>query len=169
MDLFQHGSCPTCRQTFFAFTPVDEAEYESSDGGEYIPEDDDDYDDYTDGEFDLVASSDIDYEMDDASSNIDDDGENDAEEAGYALLTQVSNGESGAARTRRRATHLYRPQHNDDYRIYVRDDESNEAEVEIEVDLNGHDDVGGLSYGSDSPSSEGVSFNIEDNQEGSKF
>ncbi|KAF8915936.1 hypothetical protein CPB85DRAFT_387948 [Mucidula mucida] len=36
-----HGSCPTCRNVFLSIRPPSESDDESSDGGEYIPEDDD--------------------------------------------------------------------------------------------------------------------------------
>jgi len=63
-----HGSCPACRQVFYEFTPIDEAEYESSDGGEYLPDDEEFEEDefYTDD--DLIPSSDFldtDVEIDD--------------------------------------------------------------------------------------------------------
>ncbi|THH10218.1 hypothetical protein EW145_g1450, partial [Phellinidium pouzarii] len=58
----QHGSCPTCRRTFFRFTPIEEIEYDLSDGGEYVPgEDDDDDDAFTDNSD--FPSSDIDSDV----------------------------------------------------------------------------------------------------------
>ena len=42
----QHGTCPACRHSFLDVKPVSESDDESSDGGEYNPEDrDDDVDD----------------------------------------------------------------------------------------------------------------------------
>lgn len=41
---------------------MDEMEYESSDGGEYLPEEDDDDDEFYTEEEDIFPSSDIDYE-----------------------------------------------------------------------------------------------------------
>lgn len=37
----QHGNCPTCRNTFLYVRPPSESDDESSDGGEYIPNQDD--------------------------------------------------------------------------------------------------------------------------------
>jgi len=57
-----HGSCPACRDTFFHFSQLSESDYESSDGGEYIPDEDEEPDDVEltdDG--DLALSSDRDY------------------------------------------------------------------------------------------------------------
>jgi hypothetical protein len=42
----QHGSCPTCRHVFLDIRPPSESDDESSDGGEYLPDEhDDDVDD----------------------------------------------------------------------------------------------------------------------------
>jgi hypothetical protein len=41
----QRGSCPTCRHAFLDIQPPSESDDESSDGGEYIPNDEDDEDD----------------------------------------------------------------------------------------------------------------------------
>ncbi|CAK5275575.1 unnamed protein product [Mycena citricolor] len=53
-----HGSCPTCRFAFLAIKPPG-SDDESSDGGEYIPDEDDEFDDafntsdgFTDMEYD---------------------------------------------------------------------------------------------------------------------
>ncbi|KAJ7781285.1 hypothetical protein B0H16DRAFT_1710509 [Mycena metata] len=61
-----HGSCPTCRDEFLDIHPPG-SDDESSDGGEYIPEDDEDEDDvfntsdgFTDTDFDM----DVDLEED---------------------------------------------------------------------------------------------------------
>ncbi|KAF9075883.1 hypothetical protein BDP27DRAFT_1314667 [Rhodocollybia butyracea] len=37
-----HGSCPSCRRVFLDVRPPSDSDGESSDGGEYIPNDDDD-------------------------------------------------------------------------------------------------------------------------------
>ncbi|PAV20905.1 zinc C3HC4 type (RING finger) [Pyrrhoderma noxium] len=55
-----HGTCPACRQEFFSFTNFDEIMSESSDGGEYIPEDDED-EVFSD---DMQPSSDFEMESD---------------------------------------------------------------------------------------------------------
>lgn len=47
-----HGSCPTCRHVFLDIRPPSESDDESSDGGEYIPNDhDDDFDDIDEDAF----------------------------------------------------------------------------------------------------------------------
>ncbi|KAJ7591115.1 hypothetical protein C8J56DRAFT_1047334 [Mycena floridula] len=43
-----HGSCPTCRQPFLDIRPKSESDDESSDGGEYIPEEDDEEEGFAD-------------------------------------------------------------------------------------------------------------------------
>ncbi|GLB33758.1 putative zinc finger, C3HC4 type (RING finger) [Lyophyllum shimeji] len=45
-----HGNCPTCRHTFIDIRPPSESDEESSDGGEYIP--DEDFDEEDDGVLD---------------------------------------------------------------------------------------------------------------------
>uniref|UniRef100_A0A0W0FCN5 Uncharacterized protein n=1 Tax=Moniliophthora roreri TaxID=221103 RepID=A0A0W0FCN5_MONRR len=40
-----HGNCPTCRRAFLDICPLSESDGESSDGGEYLPNDDEDDDD----------------------------------------------------------------------------------------------------------------------------
>ncbi|KAL0950043.1 hypothetical protein HGRIS_010051 [Hohenbuehelia grisea] len=56
-----HGSCPTCRHVFLDVRPPSDSDDESSDGGEYIPEDEDEDEDIfldTDG-----FSEDMDYDV----------------------------------------------------------------------------------------------------------
>ncbi|KAJ7179203.1 hypothetical protein C8R46DRAFT_1211788 [Mycena filopes] len=71
-----HGSCPTCRDEFLDIQPPG-SDDESSDGGEYIPEDDEDEDDvfntsdgFTDTDFDM----DVDFEEDMWERSSDGDG-----------------------------------------------------------------------------------------------
>lgn len=85
----QHGSCPTCRDVFLEFPR--EEDVESSDGGEYIPDDDmaTDYDgfDTTDGEAytdedmsdwgDAIEEDDYSFSSDPASATNDDDDDDD--------------------------------------------------------------------------------------------
>lgn len=157
---FKHGSCPTCRQTFFKFSPIDEAEYESSDGGEYVPDEEEDEDAFTDdGEFDLVATSDIDYDMDDMDSE--------DEESVSADVDIARRADSNAFH---RSSHAHASGPNAEFRVYAPDDERNQGMVETlenssSIDELDPDEVGGLSYGSDSLSSEGASFNAEDSPE----
>jgi len=84
-----HGSCPTCRNIFFQFTPINEADYESSDGGEYIPADDLDEEELEDDEDDLftddgLPSSDADFDFSSYNAEnmpdsiMDDNGESDS-------------------------------------------------------------------------------------------
>ncbi|KAG6861002.1 hypothetical protein C0995_005022 [Termitomyces sp. Mi166 len=59
-----HGSCPTCRHVFINIRPPSDSDNESSDGGEYVP--DEDFDDEDDGFMDADDFSDvIDYTTDD--------------------------------------------------------------------------------------------------------
>jgi len=83
-----HGSCPTCRQVFLDIRPPSESDDESSDGGEYIPnEHDDDFDDFDDDaviatdEFSDAAEFEVDEmepvlrdEWDNENQDIDQDG-----------------------------------------------------------------------------------------------
>ncbi|KAJ6614289.1 hypothetical protein B0H10DRAFT_164164 [Mycena sp. CBHHK59/15] len=72
---FQHGSCPTCRYEFLDIRPPG-SDDESSDGGEYIPNEDDDEEDdifidgFTDADFD---TEDMDVDLDDLLDRSDDD------------------------------------------------------------------------------------------------
>ncbi|KAI5124985.1 hypothetical protein M0805_007410 [Coniferiporia weirii] len=137
-----HGSCPTCRQAFFVFTPLDEAEYESSDGGEYVPgEDDEDDDAFTDdGDIDLLPTSDFDT---DTEVDLDMPGRED-----HASATNTI-GFPGS-----------------DFRIYAEDGdiELDDDELDsdyMEEDEGAHSEGSGLSYSSDSLSSEGASVSTE--------
>ncbi|KAG5715825.1 hypothetical protein E4T56_gene17066 [Termitomyces sp. T112] len=59
-----HGNCPTCRHIFLDIRPPSDSDNESSDGGEYIP--DEDFDDEDDGFMDTDGFSDaIGYTTDD--------------------------------------------------------------------------------------------------------
>ncbi|KAF9462598.1 hypothetical protein BDZ94DRAFT_1260799 [Collybia nuda] len=61
----RHGSCPTCRHSFLDIRPPSESDDESSDGGEYIPnEQEDEFDDDDDVFIDTDGFSDAaDYPM----------------------------------------------------------------------------------------------------------
>ncbi|KAG7449315.1 uncharacterized protein BT62DRAFT_992354 [Guyanagaster necrorhizus] len=65
-----HGSCPTCRHIFLDIRPPSESDDESSDGGEYIPNDDEDdeafygeveYEDFIEVDEDLIDIDPDDY------------------------------------------------------------------------------------------------------------
>ncbi|KAL5530230.1 hypothetical protein ACEPAF_6487 [Sanghuangporus sanghuang] len=151
-----HGSCPACRRIFFEFTSIDEADYESSDGGEYIPEEDEDNDWYTDdGDFDVVTSSEVDYDMDDDTPEEEESGD----EAGYFPLARMpSDTDFEADGTNPlRPWSLYTPNADDDLRVYSAAEVENEAPEDGNVEAPGE-----LSYGSESPSSEEASFKTED-------
>ncbi|KAL5527573.1 hypothetical protein ACEPAG_6374 [Sanghuangporus baumii] len=151
-----HGSCPTCRRIFFEFTPIDEADYESSDGGEYIPEEDEDNDWYTDdGDFDVVTSSEVDYDMDDDVP----DEEGSEDEAGYFPLARMPGDTDFEADGTNplRPWSVYTPNADDDLRVYSAAEVESEAPEENNVEAPGE-----LSYGSESSSSEEASFNTED-------
>lgn len=170
LHLIQHGSCPTCRQTFFIFTPIDEAEYESSDGGEYVPDEDDDEDIFTDdGDVDLIASSDydVDHDMDNADSGSDDEAGGYIRPTGYAPLARVpASSTAEAEANRRRAAFLYAPHPGDDYRVYAAEDEDFDADEEnVDRELVVDEYANELSYGSDAASSEGTSFTTEEGHE----
>ncbi|EJD01247.1 uncharacterized protein FOMMEDRAFT_29978 [Fomitiporia mediterranea MF3/22] len=161
-----HGSCPTCRQIFFPFTPIDETDYESSDGGEYVPDEDEEDDMFTDdGEIELVATSDIDYDTDLDDIHPDEEGP-DMEGLGYAPLARVlaaANAEAEAnARRRERAARVYIPHDTSEFRVSAHGDDGNEvADDEFVNDVLDFDAPGALSFGSDSPSSEGTSVGNE--------
>ncbi|KAG6814215.1 hypothetical protein H0H92_000892 [Tricholoma furcatifolium] len=72
-----HGNCPTCRHKFLDISPPSESDDESSDGGEYIP--DEDFDDEDDGFMDTDGFSDtFGYTTDDMEYDGADWGESDA-------------------------------------------------------------------------------------------
>ncbi|KAF5322239.1 hypothetical protein D9619_000312 [Psilocybe cf. subviscida] len=58
-----HGNCPTCRDTFMDLRPVDYEDDESSDGGEYVPDDFEDEED--DGFLDIDVDGYTDTEGED--------------------------------------------------------------------------------------------------------
>jgi len=70
---FQHGNCPTCRHTFLDIRLPSESDDESSDGGEYIP--DDDFDDEEDGFIDTSDgfSDAFDYLAEDMDTDVGDE------------------------------------------------------------------------------------------------
>ncbi|KLO14934.1 hypothetical protein SCHPADRAFT_286338 [Schizopora paradoxa] len=93
-----HGSCPTCRNVFFQFTPVNEADYESSDGGEYVPGEDIDEEELEDDDDDMftedgIPSSDADFDLSGYNAeNMPDsimDDSNDVEESDSSMSTNV--------------------------------------------------------------------------------
>lgn len=99
----QHGSCPTCRRTFISnIRPPSDSDGESSDGGEYIPndEEDDEEDSYlvdTDGfteadEFDVeMGEVDLDVYQSWQPSDIDDAVDDGSSEWGLTDGDSVSN------------------------------------------------------------------------------
>ncbi|KAE9410445.1 hypothetical protein BT96DRAFT_871338 [Gymnopus androsaceus JB14] len=98
-----HGSCPTCRRTFISnIRPPSDSDGESSDGGEYIPndEEDDEEDSYlvdTDGfteadEFDVeMGEVDLDVYQSWQPSDIDDAVDDGSSEWGLTDGDSVSN------------------------------------------------------------------------------
>ncbi|KAJ8475146.1 hypothetical protein ONZ45_g15712 [Pleurotus djamor] len=65
-----HGSCPTCRHIFLDVRPISDSDDESSDGGEYVP-DDDVHDTDNLSEFDTELE--MDMEMDELWADGDDE------------------------------------------------------------------------------------------------
>ncbi|KAF5387818.1 hypothetical protein D9615_000370 [Tricholomella constricta] len=67
----QHGNCPTCRHTFLDIRPPSESDEESSDGGEYIPDErDEEFEDEDDGFIDTDGFSDaVDYLAEDMETD----------------------------------------------------------------------------------------------------
>ncbi|KAH8118284.1 hypothetical protein DFH11DRAFT_661240 [Phellopilus nigrolimitatus] len=139
-----HGSCPACRQTFFAFTPIDEAEYESSDGGEYVPGEDDEDDDAFTDDGDLIPSSDIDISVDWEDGEVD--------------MPRLRLGSSGFWVASRNVEY-------DDSDIDIDIDELDAEDEDEDENEGAQSESGGLSYGSDSLSSEGASVSTEDGNE----
>ena len=124
-----------------------------------MPDEEEEDDTFTDdGEFDLVATSDFDYEMDG------DDFE-DEEVASSHLDTseceQVSISANDGTYDRGISRHAH-------FRGGVSNDECSEGmddTSEALGDIDEPDGISGVSYGSDPPSSEEASFNTEDNPE----
>jgi hypothetical protein len=80
----QHGNCPTCRSLFLDIHPPSESDDESSDGGEYVPNDEDEDEEEdtfldTDGFTDADAEE---FEVDEMDLDVDLDLWNDAAEDG---------------------------------------------------------------------------------------
>ncbi|KAJ7047419.1 hypothetical protein C8F04DRAFT_1247073 [Mycena alexandri] len=101
-----HGSCPTCRDEFLDIHPPG-SDDESSDGGEYIPEDDEDEDDvfntsdgFTDTDFDMDVDLEEDMwerssdgermQVNGAESEPSSEGDNSIEEDGVEVEVNVS-------------------------------------------------------------------------------
>jgi len=86
-----HGNCPTCRSSFLDIHPPSESDDESSDGGEYLPndEDEDEEDTFldTDGFTDLDAEEE--FDVDEMDLDVDLDLWNDAAEDGGERLDVV--------------------------------------------------------------------------------
>ncbi|TDL29517.1 hypothetical protein BD410DRAFT_892800 [Rickenella mellea] len=73
-----HGSCPSCRRTFLDIRPYSESDYESSDGGEYIPGENDEDDDMDLPTSELDADHD-DFDADEDWHDVESDGDENAE------------------------------------------------------------------------------------------
>ncbi|KAJ3869674.1 hypothetical protein EV359DRAFT_76472 [Lentinula novae-zelandiae] len=67
-----HGSCPSCRRVFLDIRPPSDSDGESSDGGEYLPneEDEEDEDLYLLDTDDMVEADEFDFEMEEVDLDI---------------------------------------------------------------------------------------------------
>ncbi|KAJ3986922.1 hypothetical protein F5890DRAFT_1501268 [Lentinula detonsa] len=58
-----HGSCPSCRHVFLDIRPPSDSDSESSDGGEYFPNEEEEEDPYMSDTDDFTEMDEFDFEM----------------------------------------------------------------------------------------------------------